>query len=98
MSTKVSESTGYVPNGQMSAFGYVIAAVLVVVMLPLLPVIAVVWLLWRVFVSADEEESSYANWRNDPERRRLEPPFEEEVVEDEDEDEDEDETEAEAEA
>ncbi len=37
MSTKVSESTGYVSNVQMSAFGYVMAAIIAIVMLPVLP-------------------------------------------------------------
>ncbi|SDR19909.1 DUF7535 family protein [Natronobacterium texcoconense] len=85
MSTKVSESTGYVPNVQMSAFGYVIAAVLVIVMLPVLPILVLAWILWRVFVSEEEMESSYETWRNDPNRKRLEPPFEEEEEETEEE-------------
>lgn len=63
MSTKVSESTGYVPNLQMSAFGYVIAAVLVIFLLPALPIIALAWVLWRVFVADESSESSYERWR-----------------------------------
>ncbi|EMA30158.1 DUF7535 family protein [Halobiforma nitratireducens] len=65
MSTKVSESTGYVPNVQMSAFGYAIAAILVVIMLPALPIIALAWIVWRVFVAEDQDESSYESWRNE---------------------------------
>ena len=90
MSTKVAESTGYVPNLQMSAFGYVIAAIMVIVLLPALPIIALAWVLWRVFVTEDRMESRYETWRNDPDRLRPEPPFE---PEEEDED-----AEAEAEA
>ena len=94
MSTKVSESTGYGPNVQMSAFGYVMAAILVIITLPVLPVVALVWVLWRAFVSDGERESPFESWRNDPSRTRPRPPYEEEPEEDETEDE----AEAEAEA
>ena len=80
MSTKVSESTGYVPNIQMSAFGYVMAAILVIVMLPVLPIIALAWVLWRAFVADEPAESSYAAWRKNAER--LQPPVVEEEAED----------------
>ncbi|TYT60804.1 DUF7535 family protein [Natrialba swarupiae] len=84
MSTKVSESTGYVSNVQMSAFGYVMAAIIAIVMLPVLPVVVLVWLLWRVFVAGDDVEPSYETWRNDPNRLRPSPPEPETDDEDED--------------
>ncbi|WP_049928517.1 DUF7535 family protein [Halopiger goleimassiliensis] len=83
MSTTVGESTGYVPNLQMSAFGYVIAAVMVIVLLPALPIIALAWVLWRVFVMDEPTESRYETWRNDPNRKRPELPFEPEEEEEE---------------
>ena len=64
MSTKVSESTGYTENFQMSALGYVMAAILVIVMLPLLPIFAVMWLIYRVFQSDEETEPIFASWRD----------------------------------
>lgn len=96
MSTKVSESTGYVPNIQMSAFGYVMAAILAVVMLPVLPIIVLAWIVWRVFVAEEPAESSYATWRKNAER--LQPPVVEEEEEEEEEEAEEGEEEAEAEA
>ncbi|MFA9416747.1 hypothetical protein [Natrinema sp. HArc-T2] len=68
MSVKVSESTGYGPNRPMSLFGYIMAAVLVIVLFPLLPVIAVVWVLWKVFVSDEEIEHSFETWRREADR------------------------------
>ena len=68
MSVKVSESTGYGPNTQMSLFGYIMAGVLVIVLLPLLPVLAVVWVLWKVFVSDEELEHSFETWRREADR------------------------------
>ncbi|TMT86834.1 hypothetical protein E2L06_09565 [Haloterrigena sp. H1] len=68
MSVKVSESTGYGPNTQMSLFGYIMAAVLVIILLPLLPVLAVVWVLWKVFVSDEELEHSFETWRREADR------------------------------
>ncbi|WP_254530506.1 DUF7535 family protein [Natrinema gelatinilyticum] len=65
MSIKVSESTGYGPNTQMSVFGYVMAAILVIILLPLLPVIVLAWILWKVFVSAEDIEHSFADWRRE---------------------------------
>ncbi|MFP8952557.1 hypothetical protein ACLI4Z_06220 [Natrialbaceae archaeon A-arb3/5] len=79
MSTKVSESTGYVSNRQMSAFGYVIAAILVIVLLPALPIVALAWVLWRVFVTQDDVESSYETWRNDADRFRPQAPVTDEA-------------------
>ncbi len=64
MSTKVSESTGYTENFQMSAFGYIMAAILVIVMLPLLPVFVVAWVIFRLFQSDEETEPAFATWRN----------------------------------
>lgn len=63
MSTTVGDSTGYVPNLQMSAFGYVIAAVMIVVLLPVLPVIVIVWILWRLFFAEEPDEPRYESWR-----------------------------------
>lgn len=65
MSTKVSKSTGYGPNRQMSVFGYLVAAILIVVMLPLLPILVLVWLLWRAFTSSEEPEHSFEQWRRE---------------------------------
>jgi hypothetical protein len=69
MSTKVAESTGYGPNSQMSIFGYVVAALIVIVLLPVLPLFVVGWLIWRAFF-ADEEERSFEQWRRDRESGR----------------------------
>ncbi|AFO56572.1 MULTISPECIES: hypothetical protein [Natrinema] len=65
MSVKVSESTGYGPNTQMSLFGYIMAAVLVVVLIPLIPVLVPVWILWKVFVSEEQFEHSFETWRRE---------------------------------
>ncbi|WP_049900360.1 DUF7535 family protein [Natrinema altunense] len=65
MSVKVSESTGYGPNTQMSLFGYIMAAVLVVVLIPLIPVLVPVWILWKVFVADEEFEHSFETWRRE---------------------------------
>ncbi|ELY91015.1 DUF7535 family protein [Natrialba taiwanensis] len=65
MSTKVSDSTGYVPNPQMSVFGYVMAAALAVLLLPALPIIVLAWILWRVFFAEEPVESSYKDWRTE---------------------------------
>ncbi|MFD1564237.1 hypothetical protein ACFR99_11830 [Haloarchaeobius amylolyticus] len=65
MSVKVSESTGYGPNTQMSLFGYLMAAILVIVLLPVIPVLIPVWILWKVFVSEEELEHSFEDWRRD---------------------------------
>ncbi|WP_254764688.1 DUF7535 family protein [Natrinema marinum] len=65
MSVKVSESTGYGPNTQMSLFGYVMAAILVIMLLPLLPVLIPAWILWKVFVSDEDNEHSFENWRRE---------------------------------
>lgn len=63
MGTNVSESTGYGPNVQMSLFGYVIAAILVVIMLPTLPVLIPAYIIWRVFYAPDEVEPAFETWR-----------------------------------
>ncbi len=65
MSVKVSESTGYGPNTQMSLFGYLMAAVLVIVLLPLIPVLIPAWILWKVFVAEEEFGHSFEDWRRD---------------------------------
>ncbi|WP_121741129.1 DUF7535 family protein [Natronorubrum halophilum] len=63
MSTKVADSTGYAPNFQMSAFGYIMAGILVVLMLPLLPVLVPAYVLWRVFFGETKFEHSFESWR-----------------------------------
>lgn len=55
MGTKVSESTGYGPNREMSVIGYLAAALILLLLLPILPFALVAWLLWRIFASDDEE-------------------------------------------
>ncbi|ELY66976.1 DUF7535 family protein [Natrinema versiforme] len=65
MSTKVSESSGYGPNTQMSLFGYIMAAILVIILIPLIPVLVPVWILWKVFVAEDEFEHSFETWRRE---------------------------------
>ncbi|WP_222918435.1 hypothetical protein [Natrinema sp. SYSU A 869] len=65
MSVKVSESSGYGPNTQMSLFGYIMAAVLLVVLLPLIPVLVPVWILWKVFVADEEFDHSFETWRRE---------------------------------
>lgn len=63
MSTKVAESSGYGPNFQMSAFGYIMAAILVIIMLPLLPVLVPAYLVWRAVSGSPEREHSFEAWR-----------------------------------
>ncbi|MXV60632.1 hypothetical protein GS429_00805 [Natronorubrum sp. JWXQ-INN-674] len=63
MSTKVAESTGYGPNFQMSAFGYIMAAILVVLALPLLPVLVPAYIIWRAFFAGEKVEHSFESWR-----------------------------------
>ncbi|TYL39282.1 hypothetical protein CV102_08365 [Natronococcus pandeyae] len=65
MSTRVAESTGYGPNSQMSIFGYVVAALVVIVLLPVLPLFVIGWLIWRAFLAPDEEEHSFEKWRRE---------------------------------
>ncbi|MFB1062310.1 hypothetical protein [Natrinema sp. H-ect4] len=65
MSVKVSDSTGYGPNTQMSMFGYIMGAVLLIVLLPLIPVLVPVWILWKVFVAEEEFEHSFETWRQE---------------------------------
>ena len=64
MRTDVAESTGYVPNFQMSALGYIMAGILAIAMLPLLPVFVPAYLIWRAFFAEDEIEHSFESWRN----------------------------------
>ncbi|MDQ2049362.1 hypothetical protein RBH26_02570 [Natronolimnohabitans sp. A-GB9] len=64
MATDVADSTGYGPNFQMSAFGYIMAALLVIVLLPLLPVLVPAYVIWRLFF-ADEAEHSFESWRRE---------------------------------
>ncbi len=71
VSTKVSESTGYGPNSQMSLFGYIVALLIVLVLLPVLPVFVLGWLVCRAFF-AEEEEHRFEQWRRSREPR--EPP------------------------
>ena len=61
MSTAVSESTGYGPNRQMSALGYVMAVILLLALLPVLPFVLVGWVLWRLLRS-DEEIPEPRGW------------------------------------
>ena len=65
MATDVADSTGYGPNFQMSLFGYVMAAILVIIMLPLLPVLVPAYLIWRAFFAPDEFEHSFETWRRE---------------------------------
>ncbi|ELZ17921.1 hypothetical protein C477_11972 [Haloterrigena salina JCM 13891] len=53
------------PNLQMSLFGYVMAAILVIVMIPLLPVLIPAYLVWRAFFAPDEFEHSFESWRRE---------------------------------
>ncbi|ELY48309.1 DUF7535 family protein [Natronorubrum sulfidifaciens] len=65
MSTKVADSTGYTPNFQMSAFGYIMAVVMVILLLPLLPVLIPAYVLWRVFIAEEPVEHSFEMWRRE---------------------------------
>ncbi|QRV14572.1 DUF7535 family protein [Haloterrigena salifodinae] len=65
MATDVADSTGMGPNLQMSLFGYVMAAILVIVMIPLLPVLIPAYLIWRAFFAPDEFEHSFESWRRE---------------------------------
>ncbi|GAB7020235.1 DUF7535 family protein [Halostagnicola bangensis] len=64
MSTDVSESTGYTSNFEMSAFGYIVAILIAILLLPLLPVIVVGYVLYRVFASSDGEPAR-RGWKPD---------------------------------
>ena len=71
MSTEVSESTGYGPNRQMSAFGYVIALVIALAMFPLLPFVLVGWVLWRLLRSDDDSPREPRGWGTPRRERRA---------------------------
>ncbi|WP_254765743.1 DUF7535 family protein [Salinilacihabitans rarus] len=60
MLTSVSESTGYGPNREMSAFGYLVALPLVVLLIPLVPIIALVWLFSKLFGTDEGSPSTRA--------------------------------------
>lgn len=64
MSTDVSDSTGYGPNVEMSVLGYLVAALVAVVLLPLLPVAAVGYALYRLLAS-ESEEPPRRSWTRD---------------------------------
>lgn len=68
MATDVAESTGYTPNFQMSAFGYIMAAILAILLLPLLPVLIPAYVLWRAFFADEEIEHSFESWRRESRR------------------------------
>lgn len=65
MATDVAESTGYTPNVQMSAFGYIMALLLAILLLPLLPVLIPAYLIWRAFFAEEEIEHSFESWRRE---------------------------------
>ena len=48
MTGNVSRMSGLVPNGQMGAVGYVIAAGAALILLPVLPLVALLWLVAEV--------------------------------------------------
>jgi len=48
MVDSVSRSTKYIPNGEMGVFGFVYAAVLLVVLVPLLPFVVLYWVYTRL--------------------------------------------------
>lgn len=73
MSTRVADSTGYGPNSQMSLFGYIVAALVVIVLLPVLPLFAIGWLIWRAFLAPDDEEHSFEKWRRESGRQPRNP-------------------------
>ena len=54
MST-LSESAGMHPNASMSAIGYIIAALLLLILLPLAPIIIVAWLAVKIAKAASGE-------------------------------------------
>jgi hypothetical protein len=51
----LSESEGMHPNAPMSAIGYIIAALLALVLLPLAPIILVAWLAVKIAEAAGGE-------------------------------------------
>ena len=57
MST-LSESRGMGPNAPMSAIGYLIAALLALVLLPLAPIILVAWLALKIAEAASGDEEN----------------------------------------
>ncbi|RQG92894.1 hypothetical protein EA462_01345 [Natrarchaeobius halalkaliphilus] len=69
MSTGVSQSTGYGPNLQMSAFGWVMAIVLALMLLPVLPVVVLALILWKIFGEDEVIESQFETWRTASERQ-----------------------------
>lgn len=64
MATDVADSTGYTSNSEMSAFGYIVAILIALLLLPLLPVIAVGYVLYRIFASSDDEPRR-RSWKRD---------------------------------
>lgn len=64
MSTDVSESTGYGPNFEMSALGYIVAILIAILLLPLLPVAVVGYVLYRALTSSDDEPARRGWKRN----------------------------------
>jgi hypothetical protein len=48
MADNVSRASKFVPNPEMSAFGFLMGTLLVIVVLPLLPFAALVWLLGKL--------------------------------------------------
>lgn len=71
MSTPVADSTGYGPNREMSVLGYVVAALIAVLLLPLLPFAVVGWVLWRLLRSDEEGEATPRSWPTNRSRRRA---------------------------
>ncbi|MFD1644134.1 DUF7535 family protein [Haloarchaeobius litoreus] len=59
MST-LSESAGMHPDASMSAIGYIIAALLALVLLPLAPIILVVWITLKIAEAAGGEDEEDA--------------------------------------
>lgn len=45
MADNVSAASKFVPNPEMSAYGFIMATLLIIVLLPLLPFAALLWLL-----------------------------------------------------
>lgn len=56
---------GYTRNREMSAIGYVIAALIAVLLLPLVPAILIGWVAWRLWraVRGEPDEPRRLSWR-----------------------------------
>lgn len=46
--------SGMRPNPEMTMFGYLMAAILLIVVLPLLPILILAWVIWQLTGAGEE--------------------------------------------